>query len=122
VRYVWHNSSINLTVLYLTANPPGQTGLGESHLHFKNYSHAHITIGSRGSLPDPHKVTIIKVKSHVEHRKRQRSEWTQHEKGNVLADIAASPRPDQLKASYPTSINISITASELVFQITPRCM
>jgi hypothetical protein len=37
----------------------------------------------------------------------------------VLADIAASMRPDQLKTRYPTSINISITASELVFQITP---
>jgi hypothetical protein len=93
--------------------------LGETHHHFKNYSHAHITIGSRGALPDPHRVTITKVKSHVEQRKRNRSEWTQHEEGNVLADIAASTRPDQLKERYPTSINIAITASELVFQITP---
>jgi hypothetical protein len=94
--------------------------LGESHHHFKNYSQAHITIGSRGALPDPHRVTIVKIKSHVEQRQRCRSEWTQHEEGNVLADIAASMRPDQLKTRYPTSINISITASELVFQIPPQ--
>jgi ribonuclease HI len=93
--------------------------LGESHLHFRNYSQAHITIGARGSLPAPHQVTIVKVKSHVEKRKRDRHEWTQHEEGNVLADVAASSAPDQLKKQYPTSTNITITASELIFQICP---
>jgi ribonuclease HI len=72
--------------------------LGESHLHFRNYSQAHITMGARGSLPAPHQVTIVKkVKSHVEKRKRDRHEWTQHEEGNVLGDVAASSAPDQLK-------------------------
>jgi hypothetical protein len=87
--------------------------LGESHHHFRNYSHAHITVGARGALPDPHQVTV------VEKRKRDREEWTQHEQGNVLADVAASPKPDQLRARYPTSTNISIRASELIFQVSP---
>jgi hypothetical protein len=60
-----------------------------------------------------------KVKTHVEKRKRDRREWTQHEEGNVLADVAASSKPDQLRARYPTSTNISITASELIFQASP---
>jgi hypothetical protein len=55
----------------------------------------------------------------VEKRKRNRHEWTQHEEGNVLADVAASPAPDQLKKQYPTSTNITITAAEMIFQICP---
>jgi ribonuclease HI len=92
--------------------------LGETHHHFKNYAHAHITIGTRRSLPDPHQVTIVKT-PHVELRKRDRDEWTQCEEGNVLADVAASPNPDHLKGRFPTSLNISISAPELIFQISP---
>jgi hypothetical protein len=41
----------------------------------------------------------------VEQRKRNRHEWTQHEEVNVLADIAASQVPDQLKEPYPSDLD-----------------
>jgi hypothetical protein len=91
--------------------------LGESHHHFRNYTHAHS--GGKRVTSRPAPGYYSEVKTHVEKRKRDREEWTQHEEGNVLADVAASSKPDQLRARYPTSTNISITASALIFQVSP---
>lgn len=69
----------------------------------------------RWTLPDPYQVTIRNVMSQVEQRKRNRGEWTQYEEGNLLADAAGSPTPEQMQIHYPTSILLSIRAAYLVF-------
>jgi hypothetical protein len=50
---------------------------------------------------------------------RRRENVADTSEHSMKKDVAASSTPDQLKKQYPTSTNITITASELIFQRCP---
>ena len=86
---------------------------------FGNYGQPHITLACRDDLPTALEVEVAKVRSHVEDRIADEFLWTRDEQGNVLADLAASHKPDRIKEKNPNAIVKRIKAEEMIAQISP---
>lgn len=98
-----------------------QPGVSHDPKQLRGKDCGFITMAMRDMIPKG--IAIEKVKSHVEKRQTDRTQWSYEEYGNVLADRAAGERgvhiPDTLHREFKQIHVFRVEAAEIIQELMP---